>query len=311
MALQKLQNGTAFKAAPNLLYFVQRLLVQKRLRNWVATGLATLIRLRRGSVADVGAPTAADRHALVSLARFGYAPLRTLLDAQQVADIHAYLKDKMLVDRDNSASHFPFDAVPAGVGIADYLRSDILDCPHLLELANSPQLLRLAGDYIGCIPTISALLLRWSFPCDTPAAGLQAFHRDSDDWRFVKIFVYLTDVDDSAGPHVYVRGSHHTSATMRLKSFSDDAVERRYGPDMLTVVTGPAGFGFAADTYGVHKGRVPTQRPRLLLQIQYSLLPVYAYDYAPQLYEGPLLLDRYINRLMLKVAAKAKVRQPA
>ena len=40
-------------------------------------------------------------------------------------------------------------------------------------------------------------------------------------------------------------------------------------------------------------------------QIQYSLLPVYACDYAPTLYEGPLALDPYINRLMLRLPVDA------
>jgi hypothetical protein len=39
---------------------------------------------------------------------------------------------------------------------------------------------------------------------------LQAFHRDSEDWRYLKILVYLSDVDDGAGPHVYLHGSHLT-----------------------------------------------------------------------------------------------------
>ena len=108
-----------------------------------------------------------------------------------------------------------------------------------------------------------------------------------------------------------LRGSHHAQGKVRLKSFSDDAVARRFGPDMLTVVTGTAGFGFAADTYGVHKGMVPREQPRLMLQIQYSLLPVYAYAYAPQPYEGSLALDPYINRLMLTVTSVAPSGLPA
>ncbi len=311
MESQKLRSGTVFRSAPNPLYFIQRLLVQKRLRKWVAASLAAYIRWRRGPIIDPDGPSAAGRYALTSLLRFGYAPLQALLDPHQVAAIHSYLKDKILVDRDDAANRFVIDAVPAGVTIADYLRSDILACPHVLELANRTDLLQLAASYIGCKPTVSALLLRWSFPGEGPGENVQAFHRDADDWRFVKIFVYLTDVDPGAGPHVYVRSSHHLQGKVRLKSFSDDAVARRFGPDMLTVVTGAAGFGFAADTYGVHKGMVPRERPRLMLQIQYSLLPVYAYQYAPEPYQGTLALDPYINRLMLTVPSVAPSGLPA
>ena len=37
-----------------------------------------------------------------------------------------------------------------------------------------------------------------------------------------------------------------------------------------------------------------------MLQIQYSLLPSYAYQYAPEPYDGPLLLDPYVNRLIVR-----------
>ena len=66
---------------------------------------------------------------------------------------------------------------------------------------------------------------------------------------------------------------------MRLQPYSDDDIGRRYGASRIASITGQAGAGFAVDTHGIHKGMVPTQTPRLLLQIQYSLLPVYMYRY--------------------------------
>jgi hypothetical protein len=57
------------------------------------------------------------------------------------------------------------------------------------------------------------------------------------------------------------------------------------------------GFCFAVDTAGIHKGAAPLEQP-LMLQIQYSLLPSYAYRYTPEQYHGPLVLDPYVNRLI-------------
>ena len=287
--------GTNFKASPGLLYFVQRLVVQQWLRKIVVAVLSRGIRLRRRRSA-MGIQDY--KPALDTLHRSGFVPLPGLLSTSQVDEIHAFLDQQECVDRSNHERSFNAATVPAGVSIADYPMQTVLACPHILALANHPQLLALASAYIGCIPTISAIILRWSFPTDAEGAGIQAFHRDSDDWRFLKIFIYLTDVDDEAGPHVYVRGTHLTNSTVRLKSFSDEAVATAHG-DARIVVTGPRGFGFAADTYGVHKGMVPRTKPRLLLQVQYSLLPVFAYDYQPEPYAGKLPLDRYINRLIL------------
>ena len=89
-----------------------------------------------------------------------------------------------------------FDKVVFGISVG----SLPLLCPRLL--ANSAPLVRLAAQYISCKPTISAIALRWSYPQAGGGSGLQGFHRDCDDWRFIKVFVYLTDVDHTAGPHV-------------------------------------------------------------------------------------------------------------
>ncbi len=37
---------------------------------------------------------------------------------------------------------------------------------------------------------------------------MQYFHRDPDDFRFLTLFIYLTDVSPSAGPHQVIPGSH-------------------------------------------------------------------------------------------------------
>jgi len=64
-------------------------------------------------------------------------------------------------------------------------------------------------------------------------------------------------------------------------------------------VTGAAGTAFAIDTRGIHKGVPPLARPRLILCIQYSLLPCLIYEYAPVLRAGATV-DRYINRLIVR-----------
>ena len=43
----------------------------------------------------------------------------------------------------------------------------------------------------------------------------QLFHADFHDFKWLKLFVYLTDVTDRSGPHVMVRGSHDPSLAQR------------------------------------------------------------------------------------------------
>lgn len=299
MELARLTPGSAFEPAQSFGYYAQRLVTKGWMRRLIVAGLTYGIRTREGPLRCEWPVTADEEATLRSVRESGYAPLQALLSAKQVADIHAFLRGKRVVDHADRSRVFALSEIPERVRIADHSLKDIIHCPHVLELANSPSLLRLAAQYIGCKPTISAIILRWSFPRSGEGAGLQAFHRDADDWRFVKLFVYLTDVDAGSGPHVYVRGSHVTKTPVRLRAYNDKDVLEGYGPERVTTVTGPSGFGFVADTHGIHKGAVPTTRPRLLLQIQYSLLPVYAYRYKPEPYNGSLRLDTYVNRLIL------------
>jgi hypothetical protein len=168
-----------------------------------------------------------------------------------------------------------------------------------MDLANHPDVLRLAGDYLGYTPTITLMGLRWSFPCGDTDADVQHYHRDSEPGS-IKLMVYLTDVDAGNGPHSYVPGTHLDRMPLRLRRYSDREVAAEHG-DGVTI-TGAAGTSFVIDSKGIHKGTPPARADRLLLVIQYSLLPCLMYDYAPVAYHGGARLDGYVNRLMVAAA---------
>jgi hypothetical protein len=300
MEYTQLLPGRAFKPLHSLMYYTQRIVTPRRLRQAVVKSLAGYLRVRHGMPEQARSADQAHEETLAALHADGHALLGALLTPSQLHDIHRYLADRLLAPHGRSLPTFPAHEPPPGMRMAEYSIADTLACPHLLALANSAPLVRLAAHYIGCKPTISAIGLRWSYPQAGSGSGLQGFHRDCDDWRFIKVFVYLTDVDDGAGPHVYVSGTHHEHCSMRLQPYSDDEVAKSYAPSRITRVTGAAGTGFAVDTRGVHKGLVPTQKPRLLLQIQYSLLPVYMYRYEALQRSAPGHLDGYINRLFVR-----------
>jgi hypothetical protein len=91
---------------------------------------------------------------------------------------------------------------------------------------------------------------------------------------------------------------------LRLRAYSDAEIMQAYGGERIESVNGKAGFAFAVNTHGIHKGMLPRRRPRLLLQIQYSLLPVYLYRYRPIASGHAGSLDPYINRLFLSRRAQ-------
>jgi hypothetical protein len=300
MEYAQLTPGRRFAPLHSLLYYSQRVVTRPSLRRLVVRAISGALRLRQGSGRELWAETAAEDASLLDLSRSGYAPLGNLLAPAQCEQIRAFLNDKLLIDRDRVRDRFVLAESPENLRVADYHLSDVVACPHILALANSPPLLGLAARYMACKPTISALGLRWSFPLPGESSALQVFHRDSEDWRYLKVLVYLTDVDEEAGPHVYLNGSHLTQAPMRLKFYTDREIADAFGTDQLLTAIGTRGFCFAVDTAGIHKGTAPARQPRLMLQIQYSLLPSYAYRYAPEPYRGPLALDPYVNRLIVR-----------
>ncbi|HEY3445979.1 MAG TPA: phytanoyl-CoA dioxygenase family protein [Myxococcales bacterium] len=273
-----------------------RLLPWSPARRAVGGALAGCIRTL-GPRAGEEPPPPALASATRALRERGLAAIPPVFTPAELAQIRAYLDEQVLVGADGR--RFRADEAPSGVGRGSYPLPAVVRCPLVLDLMNRPELLQAARRYLGCTPTISGLRIDWSAPTSAKPTHVESFHRDYDDWRFMKLFVYLTDVDEGSGPHEYVVGSHWGSGRFRARAYSDEEVERRYGRERQVRMLGPRGTSFLADTWGVHKGNVPTTRPRLLLQIQYSVLPVFKFAYRPVAVPQFERYDRYVNRLIL------------
>jgi hypothetical protein len=237
----------------------------------------------------------------------GIAPLGEIVTEEQCADILRYLKDKTISHKSYPNEVFSAEARPEHVRLGDYSLGDLVHCPHILALANGDEMIELARSYLGCAPTISGLSARWSFPTESSNEVVQQFHRDSEDWKAFRIMVYLTDVDDGSGPHVYVKGTHLDRKGMRLRVRSTSEIDKTFSSQRIVRQTGKRGFGFAVDTAGLHKGDVPKDSPRLLLSFQYSILPCFLYEYEPVLIDE-FGYDAYINRLIIKSSKQVEER---
>jgi hypothetical protein len=153
-------------------------------------------------------------------------------------------------------------------------------CLPVLQLANDPAILAIAAQFLGTDPVYIASELLWSF--SVPATQLeqlkaaQVFHYDLDDYRSIKFFFYLTDVDELNGPHVALQGTHknkkflHQLLGQRCASIADEKLIENYGAERIKVFCGKAGFGFVEDPCCFHKGCLPAQGERLLLQLEYA-----------------------------------------
>ena len=97
----------------------------------------------------------------------------------------------------------------------------------------------------------------------------QQYHADNDQpTGWVKVFIYLTDVSEENGPHVFVPGSHRERpAELAMDGrFSDEVVERCYGPGHK--ITGPAGTVVVANTQGMHKALTVRSGMRAIFQLE-------------------------------------------
>jgi hypothetical protein len=149
--------------------------------------------------------------------------------------------------------------------------------PLLNKLANDPLLLSIAGDYIGTTAVITGNRLWWVFA--TAAADYDTslttsfFHYDKDDYSALRMFFFLSRVDENNGPHVVVRGSHtrkRLSQLVSLSERSDREIAATYGDDKLMTICGAPGAGFAEDPFCFHKAVRPVSGDRLMLEIKYA-----------------------------------------
>ncbi len=106
----------------------------------------------------------------------------------------------------------------------------------------------------------------------------QRWHRDPDDIKLCKMFVYVNDVDEESGPFTYVRQSHlggrwHSVFEQKIPQRmrpDDEAVEKLVPREYIKVCTGRAGTVIFCDTAGLHRGGLAKSKHRLMFTAEYS-----------------------------------------
>ncbi|WEX73771.1 hypothetical protein PYH37_001109 [Sinorhizobium numidicum] len=156
----------------------------------------------------------------------------------------------------------------------------VLSCDAAMAVQRDPLLLDVAKRYLGGQAQLITTRIWWTFPtksasdADISLASFK-YHFDLDDWRMLKFFFYLCDVDENAGPHVYVRGSHRRRSLKHqltlLVGHPASEVLGFYGEDKAITLTGKAGLGFVEDPFGFHMGTVAKETPRLMMEVGFGV----------------------------------------
>lgn len=224
----------------------------------------------------------------------------------EVKSIFKALENKKLFEPYTGKDGYCIDTIPSDCSCSHYERNDIVRIPEVLNLANDPGLLNLAKEFLGSTPTISNINLWWGTYRDGDAVDNELFHRDIDDYNFIKFFIYLTDTDSDDYNIVYVKNTLQSKEALSKIRYSDNEITQLFGADSIVDATGKAGTGFVAANYGVHKGRLPAipDRKTALLQIQYSVRGIGGIDYEPVTLDYDknkyIELNSWINRCLIK-----------
>jgi hypothetical protein len=134
-------------------------------------------------------------------------------------------------------------------------------------------ILGIANAYMGMHCQLRYYNVWHTFANTGPARESQLWHRDRDDYLTCKVFLYLNDVDEGAGPFTYARGTHpkghnHAEPPFTMEGTvkrSDDAQMAQVAPrETWLKATGKKGTIIFADTRGYHKGGEARTSDRLM-----------------------------------------------
>lgn len=224
--------------------------------------------------------------ALASIRKHGYfsglqlpqQQLQEILDYAYSADIsvdrNPQLKFK-LAEKEKAEAKYKQKIL-----IGDYIDAKS-ECLALKQLGNDSKLRAIATKYLENEAILVRNHMGWCFTGEKKAyvqkgaMGIPVvkFHYDLDDYRALKFFFYLTDVDSLSGSHLCVAGSHKNRKLLHCisRSQSDSNIVKYYTAKNIVSFCGQAGFGFAEDPFCFHRGSPPVTSPRLMIQLEFTL----------------------------------------
>jgi hypothetical protein len=198
-------------------------------------------------------------------------------------DITTFVSDKHLPE---NIEKF-YAAAPSRVGgVKSFLKfiggsiSEIdLENP-LCRIALDEKILSIVASYFGAWPKLNYFNLTETMPAHAEPIASQKWHRDPGMGKILKLFIYLTEVDDiGAGPFTYVKGTPNAGKYGKIipkesfGAFSYYPQKHFYEPFLKghppTPMLGKKGTLIFCDTTGLHFGGLSKTKRRLMATIFY------------------------------------------
>lgn len=141
------------------------------------------------------------------------------------------------------------------------------------------KIVEIVNGYFELYAKLYYLTLNVTLPVGNNAEAIasQRWHRDPEDRKMCKVFLYLNDVDDKSGPFMYVMKSCYGLKYGSLFPqkppigiYPDAAIlEHSIAKEDIKVCTGRAGTLIFCDTSGLHKGGFATGGERVMFTAGY------------------------------------------
>jgi hypothetical protein len=155
--------------------------------------------------------------------------------------------------------------------------NSVLSSSHpLLTIGLSTPVLRVVSSYMNLWPKLIYADAWYSIPMDLgKRIGSQRWHRDPEDKQMVKVYLYFSEIDESAGAMEYILGTSDTLGDHSMKVGEwkaaganlyppTELVEQSFSAARHFYCTGPVGTLLFCDTTGLHRGGISRSGPRVL-----------------------------------------------
>ena len=159
-----------------------------------------------------------------------------------------------------------------------YSEVDLISQKCVLDIITDNKFLDIAQNYLKCTPVLTSVNMWWStdYLKKPHSEAAQMFHFDLDRIKWLKFFIYLTDVNEDNGPHVYIEKTHKAFSKpykFMLKGYQridDKEIYDSYGNDRIKKIIGKAGTVIIGNTSCYHKGIPPKNGNRLIFEFELS-----------------------------------------
>jgi hypothetical protein len=221
---------------------------------------------------------------VTQLNRKGFYILETLLPENFIDQFSNYVTSVpakiRIVDNEIKIDHREIFDLNNVKGVRyEYFKNELISEKFIQQLAYDKFFLEVAGRYLGSPPILDLVEMWWHarFKDIPDLNAAQLYHFDMDRVKWLKVFIYLTDVTGENGPHCFVESSHLIDGIPEniLKNgyarTTDAQVESSFAKDKIHRFIAPRGTIIFEDSSGLHKGEVVQKGARLIFELQYSL----------------------------------------